>query len=69
MIVDDFLAKGNALLGLISLVKQCGATVVGAAIEIEKVYQGGGQIVRDMGYRVESLASITYMDDKQIKFK
>ena len=69
LIVDDFLAKGNALLGLISLVKQCGATVVGAAIEIEKVYQGGGKIVRDMGYRVESLASITYMDDKQIKFK
>ena len=69
LIVDDFLAKGNALLGLIDIVKQCGATVVGCAIEIEKVYQGGGKIVRDMGYRVESLAAITYMDDKQIKFK
>lgn len=69
LIVDDFLAKGNALLGLIEIVKKCGAKVVGCVVEVEKLYQGGGNMVRELGYRVDSLATITYMDDKQIKFK
>ena len=61
LIVDDFLAKGSALKALISLVQDAGATVVGCGVVIEKAYQGGGQIVRDMGIRVESLACIKSM--------
>ncbi|MEG1633240.1 MAG: xanthine phosphoribosyltransferase [Oscillospiraceae bacterium] len=63
LIIDDFLANGAALFGLISLVEQAGATVAGAGIAIEKAFQPGGARVRTAGYRVESLARIKAMDD------
>ena len=69
LIVDDFLANGAALSGLISLVRQAGAVVVGAGIAIEKAYQPGGELIRGMGVRVESLARIKSMDpEKGIEF-
>ncbi len=68
LIIDDFLAKGSALLALLSLVKDAKATVVGAGIVIEKAYQSGGDIVRGMGIRVESLAKIQSMDENGIVF-
>ena len=69
LVVDDFLAMGNALKGLFDLVKQSEANIVGAAIEIEKVYQGGGNELRNLGYRIESLASILKMENNNIIFK
>ena len=69
LIVDDFLANGAALSGLISLVEQSGAKVVGAGIAIEKALQPGGNRIRSHGYRVESLARIKSMsDDGKIEF-
>ena len=64
LIIDDFLAKGSALLGLLGLIKSAGAEAVGAGIVIEKAYQDGGKIVRDMGLRVESLARISAMSEE-----
>jgi xanthine phosphoribosyltransferase len=69
LIIDDFLAKGSALTALLSLVNEAGATVVGAGIIIEKTYQDGGKIIRDMGIRVESLAKISSMDENGIVFE
>ena len=69
LIADDFLAKGNALAGLIEIVNKCEGSIVGAAIEIEKVYQEGGDRFRNQGYRVESLASIVEMKENNIIFK
>ncbi len=69
LIIDDFLATGNALIGLVDIVEQAGATVVGCGIVIEKAYQDGGQLLREKGYRVESLAKISAMDaEKGIEF-
>ncbi|MBR4472386.1 MAG: xanthine phosphoribosyltransferase [Oscillospiraceae bacterium] len=68
LIVDDFLATGAALRGLRDLVRQAGATVVGAGIAIEKVFQGGGNQLREEGMRVESLARIAAMTDDSIEF-
>ncbi len=62
LIIDDFLAHGEALMGLIDLVNQAGATVVGAGIAIEKGFQNGGKSIREKGYRIESLAIIESMD-------
>ena len=62
LIVDDFLAIGNALNGLISLVKESGAELVGCGTVIEKGYQHGGDKLRAKGIRVESLAIIESMD-------
>lgn len=56
LIIDDFLAKGSALTALLMLIEKAGAKTAGAGIVIEKAYQGGGNLVRDMGIRVESLA-------------
>ena len=64
LIIDDFLANGCALLRLSKLVKDSGATLVGAGIVIEKGFQDGGKIVRDSGVRVESLAIVDSMDEK-----
>ncbi len=64
MIIDDFLANGCALLGLSQLVKDSGATLVGAGIIIEKGFQDGGELIRKSGVRVESLAIIDKMDEK-----
>lgn len=61
LIIDDFLAQGSALQGLISLVNDAGAEVVGAGIVIEKAFQPGGDLIRGMGVRVESLARIAHM--------
>ncbi len=69
LIIDDFLANGSALEALIDLVKQSGATAVGAGIAIEKLYQGGGNRIRERGYRIESLAKISSIDPVEgIKF-
>lgn len=69
LIIDDFLAKGSALNGLISLIKEAGATIVGAGIIIEKAYQEGGKLIRDMGIRIESLARIKSMNENgEIEF-
>lgn len=68
LLIDDFLAKGSALLGLISLVQQSGASIVGAGICIEKGFDVGGQAVRSQGIRVESLATIASMDANGIVF-
>ena len=62
LILDDFLANGAALDGLIDLVEQAGAMVVGAGIAIEKAFQPGGARIRARGCRVESLARIAAMD-------
>lgn len=64
LIVDDFLAKGNALIGLIDIVKQSGANLAGCGIAIEKGYQGGGDKLRAQGIRVESMAIVEEMDEK-----
>lgn len=63
LIIDDFLAKGQALNGLIDIAQKAGATVAGAGIVIEKGFQDGGKLIRDKGVRVESLAIIDSMDD------
>ena len=64
LIVDDFLANGCALQGLISIVDQAGGTVEGIGIAVEKGFQMGGQIIRNLGYRLESLAIVDSMDYK-----
>lgn len=64
LIVDDFLAKGNALIGLIDIVNQSGAKLAGCGIAIEKGYQGGGDKLRAQGIRVESMAIVEEMDDE-----
>lgn len=69
LLVDDFLANGKALVGLIDLVHQAGAEVVGASCAIEKGFQGGGDNLRKMGIRVESLAVIESMTDTDITFR
>ena len=61
LIIDDFLANGSALQGLIKLVQDAGATLVGAGIAVEKAFQPGGDLIRGMGVRVESLAKIKSM--------
>jgi xanthine phosphoribosyltransferase len=65
LIIDDFLANGAALLGLAKLVKDAGATLVGAGIVIEKGFQEGGALVRGSGVRVESLAIIKSMSEEE----
>ena len=62
LIVDDFLAKGCALQGLLSISHDAGAEVVGIGIAIEKGFQGGGDALRREGYRLESLAIVDEMD-------
>ena len=61
LLIDDFLANGAALLGLIDLVRESGAELVGAGIAVEKAFQPGGDRVRAMGVRVESLARVSSM--------
>ena len=62
LIIDDFLANGCALQGLISIVTSAGANVAGIGIVIEKGFQTGGQIIRNLGYHLESLAIVDGMD-------
>ncbi len=69
LIIDDFLANGAALEGMIDLVRQSGAAVAGAGIAIEKAFQPGGDRIRATGVRVESLARVAEMDpEKGIRF-
>lgn len=58
LIIDDFLANGQALLGLMDIAEQSGATVVGCGIVIEKGFQDGGKMLRERGVRLESLAIV-----------
>ena len=69
LIIDDFLAKGKAVLGLKSIVEQAGATLVGAGICIEKGFQEGGKILRESGVRVESLAIVELDENGGITFR
>ena len=62
LIVDDFLANGCALQGLISIVDQAGGTVEGIGLAVEKGFQVGGQVIRNLGYHLESLAIVESMD-------
>ena len=69
LIVDDFLATGEAICGLVSLVKQSGATLAGCAVAIEKGFQHGGDVLREKGIRVESLAIIDAMSADGIVYR
>lgn len=69
IIVDDFLARGNALRGLIDIVNQAGAELIGCAIAIEKGFQNGGDELRKQGVRIESLALIDNMTEDSITFR
>lgn len=64
LVIDDFLANGCAVAGLIDLIQSAGATIEGVGIAIEKGFQQGGDIIRGKGVRVESLAIIESMDDQ-----
>ena len=71
LIIDDFLANGCALMGLISIVEAAGAEVAGIGIAVEKGFQDGGERIRALGHRVESLAIVASMDasTKSVSFK
>lgn len=66
LIIDDFLANGQALIGLSQIVKKSGANLVGAGIVIEKGFQNGGKMLRESGMRVESLAIVKSMSEDGI---
>ena len=68
LIIDDFMADGNAAMGLANIVEQAGGNVVGIGIAIEKSFQHGAKRVREAGYRVESLAKIASLANGQIIF-
>ena len=68
LIIDDFLANGEAALGLADIVKQAGATVVGIGIVIEKAFQPGGQKIAEAGIRLESLAKIQAFHNGEVVF-
>ena len=69
LLVDDFLATGEAFRGLLHLCEQAGATAVGLCAAIEKGFQGGGDAFRAAGYKVESLAVIDKMDEHALAFR
>lgn len=69
LLIDDFLANGQAILGLIDIAKQAGASVEGAGIVIEKGFQPGSKILRNQGIRLESLVVIESFHDKKIIFR
>lgn len=69
LIIDDFLANGQAALGLIDIVNQTGADLAGIGIVIEKGFQNGGKKLREKGYRVESLAIVESMQTGDITFR
>lgn len=68
LIIDDFLANGQAAIGLMSLVEQAGASIAGIGIVIEKAFQDGGKKLREQGVRVESLAEIASLDNGTVTF-
>ena len=71
LIIDDFLANGCALQGLIQIVQSAGATVEGIGIAIEKGFQPGGHMIRNLGFQLESLAIVEGMDHEtgEIRFR
>ena len=69
LIIDDFLANGCALQGLIEIVKESGAVLEGAGIVVEKGFQNGGDSLREQGIRVESLAIVDSMTDDSVSFR
>ena len=69
LFVDDFLANGNAALGIIDLVEQAGATLEGMGFLIEKGFQNGGELLRNRGIHVESLAIIESLDNCNVTFR
>ena len=69
LFVDDFLANGNAALGILDLAAQAGAEIVGMAFLIEKGFQNGGEMLRKKGIHIESLAIIESLDNCEIKIK
>jgi xanthine phosphoribosyltransferase len=68
LIIDDFLANGQAAEGLINIVLQTGASIAGIGIVIEKAFQNGGKILREKGYKVESLARIQSLQNGKVEF-
>ncbi|WP_026567306.1 xanthine phosphoribosyltransferase [Bacillus sp. UNC41MFS5] len=68
LIIDDFLANGEAALGLVKIVQQSGANVAGIGIVIEKSFQNGSQKLKDLGLRVESLARIASLSNGKVTF-
>ncbi|MBW8351740.1 xanthine phosphoribosyltransferase [Bacillus sp. IITD106] len=68
LIIDDFLANGQAVLGLLDMIEQAGATLAGVGIVIEKGFQSGGQLIRNRGIRVESLANIASLQNGKVEF-
>ncbi|KEZ50661.1 MULTISPECIES: xanthine phosphoribosyltransferase [Metabacillus] len=68
LIIDDFLANGQAALGLAEIVKQSGAEIAGIGIVIEKSFQDGGKLLREKGFRVESLARIESLENGAVQF-
>ena len=69
LFVDDFLANGNAALGILDLASQAGAEIVGMAFLIEKGFQAGGKLLRERGIHIESLATIESLDNCEIRIK
>ena len=69
LFIDDFLANGNAAKGMMDLVKQAGAELVGMGFLIEKAFQHGGDELRSMGIHVESLAIVESLDNCTIKLR
>ena len=69
LVIDDFLAKGNALSGLMDIIGQAGAKLAGCAIAIEKGFQGGGDELRSQGIRVDSLAIVESMTENSLTFR
>jgi len=69
LLIDDFLANGYSMKGLVQLAQSADATVVGAAVAIEKGFQGGGDILRSLGLRIESMAIIESMGEDGIVFR
>ncbi|AMQ20436.1 xanthine phosphoribosyltransferase [Geobacillus sp. JS12] len=68
LIIDDFLANGQAALGMVEIIEQAGADMVGIGIVIEKAFQDGGRLLRSRGFRVVSLARIASLDGGAIQF-
>jgi len=69
LIIDDFLATGEASIGLLDLVRQSGAKCVGLGAVVEKEWQGGAKRLEELGYRVESLAIVKSINDSDIRFE
>lgn len=69
LVIDDFLANGEAALGLINIVEQSGATVEGLGIVIEKGFQKGGEKLRELGVNLKSLVIVDSLDDNEVKFR